>query len=176
MRFVKPYEEIIKRLKFHSRTRGGGMLDGLNYVPEGVVKSDGAEDFPLIQPDSISFNQERVSDLVNRNRALPPFPLKNRATYTFRLSTNQDYGLISESPRGREDIKLKGYLPWLALVLDAIETNVEGVVDTKLCGSLERDLIFEVEQDEATQRSYEAIITIRCDLLLSCAGSRSSEI
>lgn len=161
--FVSPFWVILKRIDHATRKAVGdepaGPLFGLKWHREGSVQNDGKSDLPSLQPTfadvetRIAGGAQKEADKRTANT-----PLDNAITFRMRLRTDTAHGFVR---RDALDPKQKmGHLEWVALILDAIETNELGQIDSRLEKTIKEPVAFIVREPDFTTLSMESVIEI----------------
>lgn len=161
--FVTPFWVILKRIDFAVRKAEGvepaGSLFGLKWHREGTAHNDGTSDLPSLQPTfadietAIAGGAQKEADKATANT-----PLANTITFRLRLRTDTKHGFVRRDPL---DPKQKmGHLEWIALILDAIETNEIGLSDARLERTIKEPVAFIVREPDFTPLSMESVIEI----------------
>lgn len=113
--------EIDQRIIYHTAT--GEMLDGLNYDYEGTLKVDGEDDMPLMQPWSVLTNEglsPGIPSPGNKDAGRKNQPVSETLTLNYRIVGSRKDLWFRRDP---QDVNAsKGFLEWIALIRDAIET------------------------------------------------------
>ena len=113
--------EIDQRFLYHTAT--GEMLDGLNYDSEGTLKVDGEDDLPLVQPWAILTDEDLspgIPSSGNRDTERKNQPVAETATFIYRVAASRTNLWFRRDPT--DATASKGFLEWLCLIRDAIET------------------------------------------------------
>lgn len=161
--FVSPFFVILKRIDHAVRKAQGdepaGPLFGLKWHREGTSHNDGTSDLPSLQPTfadietRIAGGAQKEADKKTANT-----PLDNSITFRLRLRTDTKHGFMR---RDALDPKQKmGHLEWIALILDAIETNELGLTDSRLERTIKEPVAFIVREPDFTTLSMESVIEI----------------
>jgi hypothetical protein len=111
--YAEPVQELIARLNYHV-AQAGRILFGVRFVPIPTVEVDGQKDLPGLRlyPPSLT-EKYRPSGRMSSGLADPSM------TIELRLSTARKDGIPS-------------HWEWVEKVLDAIETDTSGKINTDL--------------------------------------------
>lgn len=161
--FVGPFWVILKRIDFAVRKASGGEPAGrlvdLKWHREGTTQNDGTSNLPSLQPTfadvetRIAAGAQKEADKKTANT-----PVDNSITFRLRLRTDTKHGFVR---RDALDEKQKlGHLEWVALILDAIETNELGQADSRLERTIKEPVAFIVREPDFTTLSMESVIEI----------------
>ena len=157
--FSAPVWVALHRISWHSRA--GGMLEGLKWHKEGGVRIDGAKDMPSAQPLRVSVDSAIFAGalLSGQNSPLKSnTPLFNTIVVSIGLATDQRYGFVEMDP-GKNNSR-KGQLEWAGLLMDAVETDVDGTIDCRLNGSCSKPVIFQLREPDPGELSFAAVLEV----------------
>lgn len=165
--FVAPLWVILKRLDYH--TRKGGMLDGLHWYREGIMRANAVNKLPALQPYFAEWEGEHgpgaTTDNGRKNSVV-----RDTVTIKLELSSDVKDGFVRASP-DKPTEKL-GHYEWAALICDAIETNEAGAIDAMLERSLGEPLLFALREPEPSEMSFSTIIELTLKPRLYARGER----
>lgn len=165
--------EINQRLIYH--TQPGRMLAGLKYDSEGTLKVDGFDDLPLLQPWTIGLAEtlspgapKPETSVIGRQNQ----PVSETQTLVFRFASYRRDGWFRRDPT--DGTKRKGFLEWLSLIRDSMETSADGhnATDAALAGASMKPLTFAIRESETTQLSFSCFLEVEIYLKHYCRAER----
>lgn len=168
--FSAPVWLMFHRLDWH--VRPGGMLDGLKWHREGNVRVDGSKDLPSVQPLRISVDSAIHPGAPRPERNNPAFantPLSNTIVVSLAIAVDQKHGFVERDPS--KNNSRKGLLDWAGLLMDAIETDTQGVVDCKFSKSCAKPVSFQLREPDPGELSFAAVL----DVVLTSDGFHRAE-
>lgn len=173
MQLVAPAWVMNERLIYHSQT--GRMLDGLEYDVEGKLSVDGYDDYPLLQPWSLSTTENISPGAHDPNATQGSTPIAPTVTVTFRLNcARRDFFFRRDPTLGGK----KGMLEWLALIQDAIERKADGSdqADARLDNTLEEPVSFRLlDSETVSQSSFQSFLEVSLPTRHYCRSQRAHE-
>ena len=140
------FDEIEKRIRYHARA--GGILDGFTVETNQTAEITGVQDLPSIRMSPPTLTETRRGGFV-----VPTSEL-NIAVATNRLNG------VAAHVRAIEN------------VMDAIETNLSGIVDTGLCGSLRAPVQMSSGPHNALDLSLNSDLALKLEHRCSNFGNR----
>lgn len=174
---VAAFWEIDRRIIHHCKL--GGMLQGLNYDKEGTFKIDGEDTLPLLQPWTMgsveSYAPSKSGAFTQLDSMNGNAPVTDSVTVAFRVNTSRKYGLFRRVPDKNTDSQ-KGLMEWVASIKDAIETSVDGVVDTRLNTAAWKPIRFNVGNSNTSQLCYSLFLEITVDSYPMARAQRMSTL
>jgi hypothetical protein len=178
--FLAAAWEVEKRILDHTGNEDG-LLKGLHYDSEGTLKVDGEDQFPLLQPWSVHTTEKIFAGAPSdRGKGVDKSnpPVEPELVLTFRLAASRKHKWFRRDPT--DESKPKGFLEWLALVCDAIETPYdeevdpdERPVDSRLSKGLIRPVAFAIRESECSQLRFQSFLEITLGVRAMCRGERS---
>lgn len=173
---IAPLWVIDKRLQYHSTPGSGRMLDGINYNREGILRIDGRNNLPALQPVTFADQEAWGFGATGSLGA----PIKSSMTMMYLVSARREYGLFQRdlSASLSDDDKNylgTGILEWVARVRDAAERTTDGLdtIDALMEGSVSKPIITAVREAPATDLAWSAVIEFQIDIESICRGARS---
>jgi hypothetical protein len=167
--------ELNERLVYH--TQPGRMLAGLNYDSEGTLKVDGHDDLPLLQPWTVQIEEGIAPGAPKAAHAgvtRKNTPVAETMTLVFRFGTSRRDGWFRRDPTLTS--ARKGFMEWLALVRDAIETDTQGDADAALNIGALRPVRFSVRENETTQLAFYCYLEVELLVQHYCRTERASTL
>jgi hypothetical protein len=171
--------EIEQRIIAH--TAVGGLLEGLKYDVEGTLKVEGEDDLPLLQPWNVVSNESIFKGAPNpRSAGLEKAntPCAERLTLIFRVACSRKNGFFRRDPTNES--QEKGFLEWIALIKDAIETPFESgksieemSPDARMGGMANTPVQFSIQENTTTQLVFQCYLEVVVELKPWCRGQRS---
>lgn len=169
--------EIDQRITYHMAD--GRMLQGLKYDSEGTFKVDGEDTLPLLQPWSVLLNEEigpgaprtGANGVATKNATV-----SETLTLSYRVATSRKYGWFRRDPT--DTSVPKGFMEWIALIRDAMETTADGLdnPDAALNLGLLKPVKFAIRESETSQLSYQCLLEVELFLPHYCRTERSSPL
>ncbi len=166
--------EIDQRLTYH--TQAGNMLDGLKYDKEATFKVDGEDSFPLLQPWAAHFEEDLWVGAPNprsAGRAPANQPVQETLTLTYRVVTSRKNGWYRRDPT--DPTVQKGYLEWLALIRDAIETptGASPTPDSRFSSAAVKPVKFTISETRTSQLTFQGSLDVTIYVIPVCRAERS---
>ena len=163
--------EVDKRIVHHCLS--GHMLAGLKYDKEGTFKLDGEDDLPLLQPWAATFSEDYfagaphagISGADKSNQ-----PTSESLVLTYRFASSRRNGWMRRDPTN--PTQKKGMLEWLSLIRDAIETDVDGVTDSRMGKMIVRPVLFSIGETTTTELSFQCFFEAKLDIWPYHRGER----
>ena len=155
--------ELNERIIYHCQPNG--ILAGLKYDKEGTFKVDGEDDLPLFQPWSIDLTESFFAGAPTPNNNGPNQanqPTADTLSLTFRLAVSRRVGWFRRDPTSLSAKKVM--LEWLALIRDAVETNKEGVIDSRLNCGVVKPMLCSIRETNTTELSFQCFFEIKLDV------------
>lgn len=155
--------EMNERIIYHCQP--GNMLAGLKYDKEGTYKVDGEDDLPLLQPWSISFMENIFAGAPSSSTqgvSQANVPTSESLTLTFRFATSRRSGWFRRDPTNASS--KKGMLEWISLIRDAIETNKQGAIDSRLNCGLVKPVLYSIGESVTTEMAFQCYLEIRLEV------------
>lgn len=155
--------EINERIIHHCQA--GGLLAGLKYDKEGTYKIDGEDDLPLLQPWSVDFSEALFAGAPTQfinGAAQANQPTSDALTLTFRMATSRRSGWFRRDPTNAT--AKKGLLEWICLIRDSIETDKNGVVDSRLNTGVVKPLLYSIGESVTTELTFQCFFEVRLDV------------
>ena len=169
---MRPLWVMQKRLTYHSADVAGRLLQKMTYDPAGIIEVDGVADLPYCTPFTMSDVEAIGAGAVPSLFASGSSNVAITQTFEFMLASRRDYGLTRDAPTTEPDRK-KGILEWIAAFRDAIETDVDGTVDSQLEESVYAPVQFTVRDIAVSEVSWQALVQIQCRLPPWTRGGRT---
>ena len=167
---------IFKRLDWHCRE--GGLLAGIKWSREGGLQNLQTVKLPSLQPYSIEHDMEHfagsnypVYDSQDREANTP---FMSSFNLRLELSTDSKHGFIRRNPD--QPTERKGHLEWAALVMDALEIDEEGRVDSRLDGTMLKPIHSAMKDIEIQELTISSVIDLRFSTHLQRRAQRSATI
>jgi hypothetical protein len=157
--FSAPVWLLFRRIDWH--VRSGGMLAGMKWNREGNLRVDGAANLPSLQPLRISVDSAIFQGALRPGENSPlrsNSPLFNTVVVQLGLAVDVRHGFVERDPE--KNSSRKGLLEWAALLMDAIETDVDGVIDSRLNGSCSKPLSYQLREPDPGELSYAAVLDV----------------
>lgn len=162
---VAPFAVLLDRLDFH--TGSGELLNGLRVedVPEPEVLSE--DRLPCLTTLGVELE----------NRVLGAGPMgeevqEDEVTFTLQLHTSRRNGWVSKQSATN---KKKAAMHWLARVMDAMELNESGTVDTLWAGTCARPFKVRVEDVAISELSISLFLEVIFYPRAMCRAERSDD-
>jgi hypothetical protein len=155
--------EMNERIIHHCQP--AGLLAGLKYDKEGIYKIDGEDDLPLLQPWSISFMENLFAgapSIATSGDKQANQPTSESLTLSFRFASSRKNGWFRRDPTNTSS--KKGMLEWLSLIRDAIETDKEGMTDSRLKRGLVKPILYSIGDSVTTELSFQCYLEVRLDV------------
>jgi hypothetical protein len=140
-------------------------LAGLKYDKEGTMKVDGEDDLPLLQPWAVSFNEAYYGGMAHSGISDPKHgnqPILEELTLTYRVVCSRRNGWFRRDPLNSS--QKKGLIEWLALIRDAIETDKQGIVDSRFNRSASQPILYSISDTETTELSFQCYFEAKMKL------------
>lgn len=163
--------EVDRRIIYHCGA--GRMLSGLKYDKEGTMKLDGEDDLPLLQPWTINFTEEYFAGAPHsaiNDKKYANQPTIETLTLSFRLAASRRNGWIRRDPTNAA--QKKGFLEWISLIRDAIETDVDGVTDSRMGTGIVKPVLFSTGETTTTELSFQCFLEAKFDVWPYHRGER----
>ena len=166
--------EIDRRLIYH--TQAGRLLAGLKYDQEATLKVDGYDDLPLLQPYTINID-EAISPGAPKSGTNGPTlkntPVAETLTLVYRVAVSRKHLWFRRDPT--DSTQPKGFLEWLALIRDAIESTPEATPtpDSALNIGAIKPVSFSIRETETTQLCFAAFLEVVIAVPHYCRRERS---
>ena len=172
MQGVSALWELERRLNFHAQS--GQILEGLKIDSEGTLKVDGHNDLPLCQRWAVgsreSFSAGAPRAGVSLGGGSSNQPIAETLTVTYRVATARKYGWTRSDPT---DANLpKGFVEWLALIRDAVETADGGETDACLLETINKPPLFTIRESESSQLAFQVYLEMELELNHKCRAER----
>lgn len=163
---------INERITFHTQT--GGMLAGLKFDKEGIYKIDGEDSLPLLQPWAVQFSESYFAgaphkDISGANQSNQP--VVEDLTLTYRVATSRKNGWFRRDPTN--PLQKKGLLEWLSLIRDAVETGVDGDIDSRLLTGVTKPMLYSIGDTATTDLSFQCFFEIKLQVWPTHRAERS---
>jgi hypothetical protein len=167
---------IIKRLTHQMQP--GGLLAGLKFTSKMMeVEEFGQADIPAIRIAACNIQESHAPGAPSTGNSNSDTPQTSIHDYRLALYTLMENGMIQLSPNG--EVKKRGHLDWLGLVLDAIESETDTLAadalpetDARLEDTVMRPIVFRTEELEPIGMLLGSAIHIECYVRNFCRGHR----
>jgi hypothetical protein len=154
--FVAPLWVIMKRLDLHSRP--GGMLAGLHWSREGILRVASVNKLPSLQPYFAEYDGAHGEGATRPGTGRNNSTVRDTITFKIELSSDVKDGFVRADPE-RSGSK-PGHYEWAGLIMDAIETDETGTTDATLERSVSEPILFALREPEPSELSFSTIIEI----------------
>lgn len=171
--FAAPAWVIFKRLAYHCAS-AGRLLDGLKWFPVDTVRVETVNTLPSLQVRLFTMDSKAWAGAppltAQKGVREANVPFANDCVMRLELATDIKDGFVRTDPTaaGR-----KGHYEWLGLVMDAIETNTLGNVDSRLEETVGRPIQFSIKEGGAMELTFVSIIEIIYESRPQARGQRS---
>jgi hypothetical protein len=156
---------LFNRIDFH--VMPGNKLEKIKWFREGHQRIEGQAQLPSLQPLNIAVDSAIFPGAARVGNNAPPkknSPLFNTIVVSFGLAVDTKHGFVQRDPNNPK--QRPGYLDWAAIIMDAMETDIDGTIDAGLNSSCSKPMTYQLREPDPTELAFSAVL----DVILTSDG------